>query len=417
MTGFLSTIWVWVVVLCAATAFGQTAGSSESEVIFKDGRRVSGVLIEETAEKVVLSIGGIATTFKMDVVDRIQTLPSVEERYKVLRSTIDPEDTEGLMRLSEWLRAHGRFDLALIEVERALKIEPANPDARALKTLITEQQKIAAEAASPHATIKTTTRTAPMPKEAEFPLLTPEQINVIRVFEVDLKDPPRLLIGRDTISHLLDKYAGTNVEGHGTVPTTPEGRALFHKKSPAEILDWMFRLQAREFYKEVTVQDNPKAMQKFRDGVNRTWLINSCATSKCHGGEEAGRLWLYNKRQGSDQAAYTNFLILDRFKLANGMPLINYAEPARSPLLQLGLARDESLFKHPEIKGLNKGKWAPVFRSTEDERFKEAVDWIRSMYEKRTDYPIDYTAPVPNPKMPGVPEEQVMPAVEPVVRR
>ena len=35
----------------------------------------------------------------------------------------------------------------------------------------------------------------------------------------------------------------------------------------------------------------------------------------------------------TDQVAYTNFLILERFKLDNGMPLINYAEPARSPLL------------------------------------------------------------------------------------
>src|ERR1051326_3975545 len=46
----------------------------ETELLLKDGRRVSGVLVEKTAEKVVLTIGGIATTFKMDVVDKVQTL-------------------------------------------------------------------------------------------------------------------------------------------------------------------------------------------------------------------------------------------------------------------------------------------------------------------------------------------------------
>jgi hypothetical protein len=382
----------------------------ETELLLKDGRRVSGVLVERTPEKVVLTIGGIATTFKMDVVDKVQTLPTVAERYKSLRANIDPEDVEGLLRLAEWLRAHNRFDYAMTEVERALKVEPENPEAKALKTLIIEQQKIAADRAN----VRTTGMVKPTPQalRADFPLLTQEQINIIRVFEINLMDGTRVKIDRATVTRFMDKYAGRTVEGKGVMPSTPEGRALFYAQTPQKILDWMFALKAREFYGEVQVLENPKSLGMFRDHVNRTWLVNSCATSNCHGGEEAGRLWLYNKRSGSDQAAYTNFLILERFKLANGMPLISYTEPAQSPLLQMGLPRDQAVIKHPELVGVNKGKWRPVFRGAEDERYQQALEWIKAMYEKRTEYPIDYRAPVPQPRNPVSPAPIPAPAGE-----
>lgn len=370
----------------------------ETELLLKDGRKVSGIQVEQSADKIVLRIGGIDTTFRMDVVDKVQTLPTILQRYESLRASIDPEDVEGLMRLADWLRSHNRFDLALGEVDRALKVEPANPEAKALRTLIVEQQKIARERVSVPGGNKDQVPT-PLALRADFPLLTPEQINIIRVFELNVNDPPRMKIERNTITRFMDKYAGKMVEGKGTMPTTPEGRAVFYAMKPSEVLDWMFRLKAREFYGEVQVLENPKSFQMFRDHVNRMWLVNSCATSNCHGGQDAGRLWLYNKRSGSDQAAYTNFLILERFKLQNGMPLISYTEPANSPLLQMGLPRDQALIKHPELTGVNKGKWRAVFRGQEDEHFQQALDWIKSMYEKRSEYPIDYKPPVPQPRV------------------
>src|SRR5207237_6392846 len=56
---------------------------------------------------------------------------------------------------------------------------------------------------------------------------------------------------------------------------------------------------------------------------------------------------------------------------------------------QLGVL-DQALIKHPELSGANKGKWRAVFRGQEDEHFQQALDWIKAMYEKRADYPIDY---------------------------
>ncbi|HYE62410.1 MAG TPA: hypothetical protein VD997_10470 [Phycisphaerales bacterium] len=366
---------------------------TEAEVILLDGKRISGELVDQSLERIIISIAGIHTTFKMDTVDKVLILAPVQDRYQTYKGMIDPQDVENRLKLAKWVFGRGRYDLALLEVEHVLKLEPANPDAKELKNLVHAQQAVAAQKAAKREP------GAKHPKAPEFPLLTKEQINLIRVFEVDLKDPPRMIIEQDTIRRFLDKYAGIVVEGKGPVPVNPAGRALFFRMSSAEVLSWMFDLKAREFYPEVQVLENPRAFQMFRDRINRHWLINRCATDQCHGGQDAGRLWLYNRQQASDAAAYTNFLILERFRLANGQPLINYNEPTRSPLLEYGLPRDLAVNKHPEVPP-SRGNWQPVFRSVEDDRFTQAVEWMKSMYPKRPDYPIDYKAPAPTPKKP-----------------
>jgi hypothetical protein len=368
---------------------------TEAEVILLDGKRMSGVLVEQNQQHVVISIAGIKTTFKMDTIDTVRVLAPVQDRYEMLKAVIDPEDIDGRLRLAEWVFNRGRYDLALKEIDHVLSLEPANPKAKDLENLVHAQQAVAAQKVAEKGG-KGGVRANKLP---DFPLLSKEQINLIRVFEVDLKNPPRMIIDQDTIGRFLDKYGGTVVEGKGPVPVNAAGRSLFFRMSAPEVLSWMFELKAREFYPEVQVLENPKSFQMFRDRINRNWLVTYCANIKCHGGEDAGRLWLYNRQQSSDAAAYTNFLILERFRLANGQPLINYNEPNRSPLLEYGLPRDLAVNKHPEVPPA-RGKWQPVFRGVEDDRFTQAVEWIKTMYPKRPDYPIDYKVPVPKPKLP-----------------
>src|SRR5690606_13117960 len=126
-------------------------------------------------------------------------------------------------------------------------------------------------------------------------------------YEIDTNNPPRLLIDRDTITQLMSEHAGSSL-----IPSTREGREAMYRKRPAEILDIMFRLQARNLYGKVQVLDHPESFRRFRENVHRGWFMNNCATTRCHGGTEAGRLWLHNRRPNSDETVYTNFLILDR---------------------------------------------------------------------------------------------------------
>jgi hypothetical protein len=393
----------------------------EADMVLHDGRTISGTLIKRTQTSVVFSVGGVPTTFDMQAIERIVAVPPVEERYKAIKASIDPADAQGLMRLAEWLRAHQRCDLAMIEVENALVADPGNPDARALKLLISEQQKVeeASRKAKEKKQADQPVGRTPEPAShaakpaAAFPLLTDEQINVIRVYEVDLNAPPKMVIAREVVEQFLSKYAGQRPEGRETIPGSEQGRKIYATRKPVEMLTDMFALKAREFYPQVKVLENPQALQLFRDNVNRTWLVNSCATSKCHGGEEAGRLMLYDRKPASDVAAYTNFLILERFSMAgaNGkdpVALINYNEPAQSPLLQLGLPRAEAKFKHPDLDSPGKPRWRPVFRSEQDERFQQAVTWIKSMYGakdgKRPVYPVEYAPPQPSKAHEATPE-------------
>ena len=382
-------------------------GLDEAVLVLRDGQRITGILVGRTPETITLRIAGIDTTFPATSVERFQVLPPVLERYQEMRAAIDPTDLQQMLRLVEWLRARERFDLALAEVDRALAVTPGNPEAARARALIVGQMELAAKAGKgrkdgPPAEAEPDQPEAPAAPRRDFPLLTPEQINLIKVFEVDLKDPPNLLVPRDAVGRLMTQHAGDPL-----IPSTAEGRDAMYRASPATILDIMFRLQARDLYPRVQVIGQPRSMRMFRDDVNRTWLVNACATARCHGGEEAGRLQLASRRPASDKTVYTNFLIVDRYRLPSGMGLVNYEDPVRSPLLQAGLPRRDALYPHPVVPGPGgRGDlWRPVFpQGTRDSKYQQAMDWIRAMYRPRPEYPVEYTPP--GPSLPQPVEQQ-----------
>ncbi len=386
----------------------------ETAVLFIDGTRATGVLVEHTAERVVLVNNGIRRSYAAESVARLETLPPVSERYRQMRAAIGDDDSDQRLMLAQWLRAHRKYQLALDEVSGILGHDPRNPEALRMKTWLEQQLRLrtrAVERVAPGA--------PPAPAEARplnpgdpFPTLTPEQINLLRVFEVDLADPPRMMNDPDAITALIDTFAADPL-----IPATREGREALYRRQPAQILDLMFRLRARDFYGRIQVLSDPASMKLFRERVHGAWLLNSCATSRCHGGEAAGRLFLATRHPNSDATVYTNFLILDRFRLANpkaingapaadqkGRPLIDYDEPARSPLLHMAMSRTLSAFPHPDVPDAagRLKPLSPVFHSTNDRRFRDAVDWIKAMYLPRPDYPIEYTPPLPPGPPPGV---------------
>ncbi len=317
-----------------------------------------------------------------------------------MRAAIRDDDAERRLDLAEWLRARDEFGMALVEVEGVLDREPVNARARRMARLL--EQLILLRAKAPNDTAQTPPPApgdpatgTPTRDEPGIPLLTEDQLNLIKVYELDLEDPPRLLVPRDVVDELLERY-----KGHELIPLSREGRRALYDAPPAEIVDLLFQLRARELYPRVRVLGQPEALSLFRDNVHRTWLMNSCATSRCHGGAEAGRLQLATERTNADRTVYTNFLILERFRVPDpegaapeGIPLIDYDNPARSPLLQMGLPAEISLYPHPPLIGRDAQRFRPPFRSTTDKPFRDAVAWLESMYRPRPDYPVNYELP------------------------
>jgi hypothetical protein len=393
----------------------------DATVLLTTGERITGVLIEDKVHAVKIRVGGIATTFTADQIDQVQKSAPFRERYKLFSESAG-NDPEQILKVADWLAARERYELALYEVERALAVSPANVDIRQRKDRLTKQLELIDKSRR----AKAPTREAPSPSapgparptdepaREVFPLLTPEQVNVMRIYEVDLRDPPNMVIERATIQRMMDAYAGNPL-----IPVTREGRDAFFRKRPAEILDVMFRLRARELYPEVKILETPQSIRRFRDDVERAWLINSCATTDCHGGAQAGRLRLTNRRAGSDASVATNLLIIDRFRLDDGSPLVDYDRPSRSPLLQFALPRGDALRKHPPVpvrSGSRVDAVKPVFRDANDRRYQLTLEWIKSMYSPRPQYPISYTPPgsstppAPPTPAPGIPAPAPSPA-------
>ena len=236
---------------------------------------------------------------------------------------------------------------------------------------------------------------------ANVPLVSPEQVNLLKVYEVDLAAPTRLDVPRAVMESAFERFAG-----QAGVPTTREAKdALLRKPAPQQ-LEMLFRVRARDLYSRVRVIDPPEAVRAFRTDVSRGWLINACATSACHGGEAAGRFVLSARRASGDASLLTNMYILERFRTASGQSLIDLENPERSPLLHLGLPRESSLFRHPVVNTASptpppvdapspghtrNDAWRPIFKSAEDPRFVATVAWIKQLYRPRPDPAITYT--------------------------
>ncbi len=414
----------------AAKTSETTDRETEANVLLRDGQRYSGFIVSESEESVLIRIAGIVTTIPRSQIEILQKLPPVMTRFRQMREAIDDDDSDSLVKLCEWVRARGRPDVALLELERLLQKNPTHVEARRLKLLILSQQELEKKSRKPEpAPAKPTSRpsnaapSVPQPDPAappdahasrtsrDVPLLTESQINLIKVYEIDLKSSPRLLIDRDTITRLIEEHAGDPL-----IPATPEGREALYTAPPTQILDAMFRIQARNLYERVRVLDQPRSIELFRDAVHRTMIQNACSTTKCHGGSEAGRLQFATRAPNSDATLYTNFLILERTRTPENKPLLDFEQPARSIFLQMALPRDRSTTPHPIVPNpLGKGDlWKPYFRTADDERFIRAIDWLNSLYRPRPKYPIEYVPPGMRPKPAPAPVEN--PAEPPVDR-
>ncbi len=300
----------------------------------------------------------------------------------------DEDDAKQLVQIAEWLMARSRPDLAIVDLEAAIAADPFNERARELLRVAEEAQKLLGADDGHDAPADGEPEPGPRTPAAHeqarsFPLLTDEDVNIIRVYEVDLNNPPRMVIERQTMEDVFEQFAG-----QPGVPGTQAGREGLLQSPPDEQLALLFSLRAREYYDQVRIVNEPEALRKFRDDVYATWLARGCASFRCHGGSEAGRLQLPRARKANPKVYLTAMVILEAYRTVDDKPLLNFDEPRQSVLLQMGLPRHVSAVPHPEVPG-----WRPVFRSADDGRFRQGVAWIDAMYTPRPDYPIDYTPP------------------------
>jgi hypothetical protein len=213
-------------------------------------------------------------------------------------------------------------------------------------------------------------------------LLSDADVNLIRVYEVDFKDPPRLHVTPEGIRQLILRYGSSSL-----IPATTQERNALYTKPSLEVARLLFDLKARDLYGYIEVEEDPASLAKYRTRVHNSWLIANCATSRCHGGIDAGRFFLYTGNAKDQRIRYTNLMTLLTFKV-DGKPLVDFEDPPNSLLIQYAMPRRLARYPHPDVRG-----WRAVLTESTPQLTTDTLEWIRSMYKPRPEYPIAYKPP------------------------
>lgn len=370
-------------------------------VLTREGQVRRGEVIEDGFDAVVMRIEGIRTTIPRAQVESLHLEATFDEQYRRFVAETKPNDYIRRVELARWLLEQQRYEMARDELEEIISVTD-NPEAERLlkqvraqlllggsRSSATEPADDAPGADEVDATTGAVKRaTGPVAQRDLLPskLLSKEDVNLIRVYELDMNDPPRLAVSPETIRAMIEQHASSNL-----IPANSQERTALFRLEPVQLVSLLFRLKARELYPQIEVLSEPAHLNVFRQRVHNTWLIETCATSRCHGGVDAGRFFLHNRNYKDDRVRYTNLMIMDQLRLEDRggeMRLIDYDDPMMSLLVQYALPRTEARYPHPDVPG-----WRPVFGENNRRLLEDTLKWIRGMFRPRPKYPVDYEPP------------------------
>lgn len=362
---------------------------AEGVVELLDGRQLRGLLKRDGCDAVEIMLHGTPIELDRLSVARVWILAPLAERYAELKRAMPLERPGAHLALCRWLVQEKAWELAVPELEAHAQAH-RSADAIRLLRVAKAHQAIGRQRGGEADTDAVDT---PRPKSPEP--VDDAAVNLIRVYELDLSDPPPLRIDENTRQAFLDAYRTSTL-----LPQTEEGRAALLAGEPIDILQLMFAHRAREYYGAVRVLQEPDALRRFRQSVHDLWLLPRCGSTDCHGGPDAGRFRLLKGKRIDDRIRASNLLILDALVL-DGRPMIDWNDPERSTLLQYALPADNADRPHPPVAG-----WRPAMDSPKSVSAVATVKWIESMMRSpRPDYPVEppIALPVETPATPRLP--------------
>ena len=365
----ISTIPALVLIMILAW-FTWTAGAAQITVIKTDDTQITGDLLRQDSTGLTLRLADTTIPLRInkDEIREIRDTPTIAQQYRQRRTQLKDEDVQGRYDLAKWLYDQRALEMARRELLDLRRISPDDDRVKLLLNAVEEQLKASAAIAAaqqqqtatapaggtsdPAGTASVTTNA-----KAETPItrLTPEQINVIRIYEYDsqARPPLRVQVPGEVFDALFSNYR----EDPAVIAILRQtnGPNLFRSKSGNEVLEFLFQRKARELYDKVRVLDDPPALRTFRTQIHQSYVLNYCATDRCHGGNNAASrsYYLFRNNPWEDATAYTNFYLLHAYE-KDTMRMIDRSRPDDSLLIQYGLPRQEAKVPHP-----NTGGWQP----------------------------------------------------------
>lgn len=425
-TRLLSPIVLAIIALLLAPAGLVSHGAAKTAAVHLKDRTqpITGELVSENSEEVVLSIAGIQTTIDRNRIDRIEFQLTPVEEFKQKRAELDDDQHNRRYLLAREMydrRVSDRqqrlaLDRAIVgELQALVKAAPEMRQAELLRELTRNRVKRTLEQAEREAEDSERneqTEAADSSNGADgraadagsLPLLDEAQRNILKVYEVALSPgvreqhrnllrefglsgstrPPRVYVPSEAIDTLLSDFRNTSaikpfVGNNGD-------RAL-RRMDGHEQLEVIFRARASELYPEVEVRDEPAVLKIWRTRIHPRMVVDYFA--KHFDEEDIPGFRIHSRRPNREPQAYTNFLILLNLRV-DGRDMIDLNRPEESLLVQWSLPRDEATFPAPEVRG-----WRPYFQGQDDPRLARFVRWTQQIYGR--DYPIDLKMPQASP--------------------
>lgn len=384
-------MWRWWILCVAVCVLGSALWAKQGVVVLRDGNKMEGDITEKD-NMVVVTIRGIQTQIKREDVQSISYIESLDKEYQDRLEKLEPQDVQGRLQLARWAFDNHRYDLARDAVERALAIDPNNAEATTFLETIQRQRALERNQSqdadsSSNRSNQSNQPNRPPAEAVEKRLLTPDNINAIRQFELKSSDTNvRIRFENDVRRRFVTAYN--------------QDQSYFNNLQPVDQALTILSNADEKFTKDVRVLSDPQSMLEYRRFV-QPMVLQNCATSACHGGAAGGKLILYTTGESTDAVAYTNFYILQSYAKTLAAPgsafgsgpaqrkLIDRTQPDMSLLAQYGLPPDKSDIDHPQVSG-----YRPIFRGRDDARYKQLISWMRdSLRPVEPHYGIDYTPP------------------------
>ena len=360
-----------------------------------DGQTYEGDVTEEGTTVTVKS-RKVPVVIQRANIESIEYLGTLDEQFNQRMARLEAKDANGRVTVARWAFDQGRYDLARQALEQALTLEPSNRDANAMMDSVRLQIRL--ERAKQAATRKAEPATSPTTGPAVASnqpsattsnidprnLLSADDINTIRQFELKPSDTHvRINFAKDVRKRF----------------TEAENMRIqdFNARTPFDQLHLILQRGTPEMKRDVRILSDPSSILEYRRSV-QTLILQSCATSGCHGAAGAGGLMLYSPAD-NEAVTYTNFFILQTWSRPVGRQegpfgagerrLIDRIEPSNSLLLQYGLPPNIAEQDHPQVGGHR-----AIFRNRDDNGYRRVEGWIAdSLISIKPDYGINYAPP------------------------
>jgi hypothetical protein len=403
--------------------FTAHASAKPGVVKTRDGQTYEGD-VKEDGTIVTVTTRRVPLTIQRADVESIEYLGTIDEQYAQRMGKLTEKDVNGRIDVARWAFDEGRYDLARDAVESALTIDPNSRAGNTLLESIRVQIRLerakkggatTAEARRPTTGPATAVAAGPTTAPATTVidprnLLTADDINTIRQIELKQSDTHvRINFSKD----VKKRYAtAQNIRVQD-----------FNARTQFDQLQEILANGTEDMRRDVRIVSDPASILEYRRVIQPA-LLQSCATSGCHGAAGAGGLMFFSPAD-NENVSYTNFFILQTYRLkaaeqqgpfgAGEQRLIDRVEPSRSLLLQYGLPASIAERDHPKVSG-----YRAVFRNRDDNAYGRVFEWIRDGLKHplgTDDYGISYTPPTGRGGGHAAPAPTTNPTTEPASTR